>query len=100
MASCWNASLEANQERERARELLLQRLVYCTQDPQQDPYITFRFKNIWKFSMQTEQRPHRHFQVGQKKAIAGSIPPSSLLAASILCMLTAAALLWAYLLSK
>ena len=51
-------------------------------------------------SMQTEQRPHRHFQVGQKKAIAGSIPPSSLLAASILCMLTAAALLWAYLLSK
>ena len=43
--------------------------------------------------MQMEQRSHRHFQVGQKKAIAGSIPPLSLLAASILCMLTAAALL-------
>ena len=63
-------------------------------------YLIYYYIIIWKFSMQTEQRPHRHFQVGQKKAIAGSIPPSSLLAASILCMLTAAALLWAYLLSK
>ena len=46
-----------------------------------------------KVSMQTEQWLHCHFQVKQKKAIAGSILPLSLLTAFILCMLTAAALL-------